>query len=89
LFSIGVAVTLQPIRFQRKPWVAFVFIGLGVTGWGAVQIFSHWDASALSNWLFFYGRVGEPPAWPYIAGPILLASLLLWLGSVFHERLEL
>ena len=87
-FSLAVAAALQPLQFLRtKAFATGVLWGLILLM--QVGVFSPvFLPLRISKVLFLYGSLGPPPPWGYAAIPILVIALLLYLGSVFNERLE-
>jgi hypothetical protein len=88
-FSLAIALLLQPLQFLRTKalsagilWALIILMEFAVMGPRLLP-------SRMTHVLFVYGRLGPPPAWEFVGVPIALIALLLHLGSVFNERLEI
>jgi hypothetical protein len=88
-FSLAIALLLQPLQFLRTKalsagilWAVIILMEFAVMGPRLLP-------SRMTHVLFVYGRLGPPPAWEFVGVPIALIALLLHLGSVFNERLEI
>jgi hypothetical protein len=91
VFSFLIAIFSIPInRWSARgtlPAYLVVFMLIGLVAAPLVSIFA--NNLHTPRLLFLYGSLGPPPAYAFVAGPILLSVLFLWLASIFIQHTEI